>query len=160
MPDKGILIYQGQQTTIPYEPLSQLPVLYTASGTSTYHWFCSSLFVANLSSANLTKNQLWKLHLHERCTHAHWDQINSWIRSGLLPCDKSLANELNPVCAACQYGKMHRKQHKTTQLISVTITWLLAWELVPMGWKPAFLGKCFLLMGHPPQGPTSTQPFG
>jgi len=111
--DKGILIYQGQQTTIPFKPLSQLSVLYTASGTSTYHRFCSSLFAANLSSANLTKNHLQKLHLHERCAHAHWDQINSWIRSGLLPCDKSLANEPDPVCAACQFGKMHRKQHKT-----------------------------------------------
>jgi hypothetical protein len=111
--DKGILTYQGQITTVSYEPLSKLPVLYTAPGMETYHRFCTSAYSAKFHGSNLTKQQLRKLHMHERCAHAHWDQVNAWIRSGLLPCDPSLANEPDPVCAACQFGKMHRKSHKT-----------------------------------------------
>jgi len=111
--DKGILTYQGQQTTVSYEPLSQLPMLYTAPGIDTFQRFCTSAFSSQFQHGNLTKNQLRKLHMHERCAHAHWDQINTWIRAGLLPCDPSLANEPDPVCSTCQFGKMHKKSHKT-----------------------------------------------
>jgi len=111
--DKEILMFQGQPTTVTYEPLSQLPVLYTAPGIQTFHRFCSSFLAGYIATSNLTNNQLRKRHMHERCAHAHWDQINSWIRAGLLPCEPSLANEPDPVCAACQIGKMHRKTHKT-----------------------------------------------
>jgi hypothetical protein len=111
--DKEILMFQGQPTTVTYEPLSQLPVLYTAPGIQTFHRFCSSFLAGYIATSNLTNNQLRKRHMHERCAHAHWDQINSWIRAGLLPCEPSLANEPDPVCATCQIGKMHRKTHKT-----------------------------------------------
>jgi hypothetical protein len=69
--------------------------------------------VASHIPANLTARQLRKLHLHERCNHVHWDLLNSWIRCGALPCDPSLAQEPNPICAACQFGKAHKRTHKT-----------------------------------------------
>jgi hypothetical protein len=40
--------------------------------------------------------------------------INSWIQQGLLPCDSSIASAPDPICAACQAGKAHRKAHATT----------------------------------------------
>jgi hypothetical protein len=60
----------------------------------------------------MTPRQQKKLQLHERCAHVHWDQLNSWIRTGCLPCDPDLANEPNPVCATCQFGKAHKRSHK------------------------------------------------
>jgi len=121
----GILTYQGQTTTIPYDNMTQLPVLYTAPGCSSYQRFCahqSYLKQTTLSTlnpteppqflyCNLTPNQQKKLHLHERCAHVGWHQLNSWIRQGLLPCDPALAKEPDPVCAACQFGKAHKKPH-------------------------------------------------
>jgi hypothetical protein len=65
-----------------------------------------------LFTPNLTPQQQRKLHLHERCAHAHWEQINSWIRSSSLPGGPSLASEPDPVCAACQFGKAHKWSHK------------------------------------------------
>jgi hypothetical protein len=61
---------------------------------------------------NLTPKQQQKLHLHERCAHANWEQINAWIHAGSLPSGKSLASEPDPVCAACQFGKAHKHSHK------------------------------------------------
>ncbi len=40
-------------------------------------------------------------------------QLNSWIRAGRLPCSPSLASEPDPVCAACQFGKAHKRSHKS-----------------------------------------------
>jgi hypothetical protein len=51
--------------------------------------------------------------MHERCNHAHWEQINTWIRSGLLPCNPNLAAESDPVCVTCQFGKAHKRSHKS-----------------------------------------------
>lgn len=53
-----------------------------------------------------------KLQLHEWCAHTHWEQINSRIRAGALPCDQGLASEPDPVCATYQFGKSHK--HKST----------------------------------------------
>jgi hypothetical protein len=125
--DNPILTFEGKQTTIQYDNISNLPILYTAPGVTSFHRYCAKqgylnkLSDKNLSEdasptflyRNLTPSQQRKLHLHERCAHAHWDQINSWIRNGSLPCDKSLASVPDPVCATCQFGKAHKRSHKT-----------------------------------------------
>jgi hypothetical protein len=120
----SILTFEGKATTITYDTISNLPILYTAPGIRTYHRFCQQQsFLTtldhnpdkpswNFQYTNLTPNQHKKLHLHEKCAHANWDQMNKWIRDGQLPCDPSLANEPDPMCATCQFGKAHRKTHK------------------------------------------------
>jgi hypothetical protein len=93
MADKTVLVYQGKQTTITYDTISNLPILYTASGISSFHRVCANQhYVQQLPSVdhpfflphNLTPKQQRKLHLHERCAHANWEQINAWIRAGNL----------------------------------------------------------------------------
>jgi hypothetical protein len=119
--DKSILTVHARSTTIQYDTVSQLPILYTASGMSSFHRFCANQsYVAQQPDAiptpfmyqNLTPNQQRKMHMHERCAHAHWDQVNAWIRAGLLPCNPLLAAEPDPVCVAYQFGKAHKKSHK------------------------------------------------
>jgi hypothetical protein len=121
MADKTVLVYQGKQTTITYDTISNLPILYTASGISSFHRVCANQhYVQQLPSVdhpfflphNLTPKQQRKLHLHERCAHANWEQINAWIRTGNLPGSPSLASEPDPICAACQFGKAHKRSHK------------------------------------------------
>jgi hypothetical protein len=125
--DNPILTFEGKQTTIQYDVVSNLPILYTAPGVTSFHRYCANQSYLATSSTtdpskdtsptflyrNITPSQQRKLHLHERCAHAHWDQINSWIRNGSLPCDKSLASVPDPVCATCQFGKAHKRTHKT-----------------------------------------------
>ncbi|MFN9981848.1 MAG: hypothetical protein ACK53Y_18125, partial [bacterium] len=40
--------------------------------------------------------------------------LNRLIRRGLLPVDPSVASCPDPICAACQFGKAHRKSHERT----------------------------------------------
>jgi hypothetical protein len=122
-----ILTFEGKPTTVKYDEISNLPILYTAPGLTSFQRYCAnhSFLTAQPDNKdtnktnplflyrNLTPSQQRKLHLHERCTHTHWDQINSWIRSGSLPCDPALASTPDPVCAACQFGKAHKRTHKT-----------------------------------------------
>lgn len=116
----GILTYQGQQTTISCDTTSQLPILYTTPGINTFSRFCATMGsiihpnspTSTPFSANLTAGQHKKLQLHERCAHVNWDQLNWWIRQGLLPCEPSNASEPDSVCATCQFGKAHKRSHK------------------------------------------------
>jgi transposase InsO family protein len=122
---QGVLTFQGHPTTIQYDPTTQLPILYTAPGHTSFTRFCAhqsyltkhpyQLPDCNKPTqymySNLTAAQQKKLHLHERCAHAGWDQLNIWIRQGILPCDPALAKEPDPVCAACQFGKAHKRSH-------------------------------------------------
>jgi hypothetical protein len=127
MAGHAYITVNGHRTTIQYDSISNLPILYTTPGISSYQRFCAQQSYLTKTSAitnsesqhciqqymytNLTKAQQTKLHLHERCAHAHWDLLNSWIRQGLLPCDKAIANAPNPICASCQFGKAHRRTH-------------------------------------------------
>jgi len=63
-------------------------------------------------SANLSPSQRTKLILHERCNHVNFETINKWIRKGVLPVDKSVANSKDSICAACQFGKANKRAHK------------------------------------------------
>jgi hypothetical protein len=119
------LYANGARTTIQYDTTANLPLLFIAPGISSFHRYCahngfitqpvttSSIQDFNPQFRNLTIAQWRKLHLHERCAHAHWEQINCWIRSGLLPCNPSLATEPDPICATCQFGKAHKRSHKS-----------------------------------------------
>ncbi len=121
----SISTFEGKTTTITYDTISNLPILYTTPGLRTYHHFCQhqSFLTStehspttptwNFQYTNLTPNQHKKLYLHEKCAHANWEQINKWIRDGCLPCDTSLAKEPDLICATCQFGKAHRKTHKS-----------------------------------------------
>jgi hypothetical protein len=88
--------------------------------TSCHHFYANQSYIKKISSAasteflyqNLTPKQQYKLHLHERCAQANWEQLNAWIRAGILPCDPSLASEPDPVCTACQFGKAHKCSQK------------------------------------------------
>ncbi len=117
----AILTFQGKRTTVSYDCISNLPILYTASGMTSFHHFCANQHHVHqhpigtrlpFLTSNLTPRQQRKLHLHEHCAHAHWEQINSWLRAGSLPGGPSLASEPDPVCAACQFGKAHKRSHK------------------------------------------------
>jgi hypothetical protein len=37
--------------------------------------------------------------------------INDWISRGLLNVNPSIARAPDPICAACQFGKAHKKPH-------------------------------------------------
>jgi len=97
--EQAYLIVQGQRTTVKYDTISSVPLLYTAPGIQSFHRFCAQQSYLTKASdmpisdtvpaeftpflyRNLTKAQQQKLHLHERCAHVHWDQLNSWIRQG------------------------------------------------------------------------------
>jgi hypothetical protein len=50
----GILTYQGKATTVPYDLVSQLPILHTTSGITSYVRFCSSPFIVHLTKHDLS----------------------------------------------------------------------------------------------------------
>jgi hypothetical protein len=73
---------------------------------------------------NLSNSQRLKLLWHERCNHRSMSTINNWIRQGLLPVDASIASTPDPICAACQAGKAHRRSHaKVTNTIAAPCTY-------------------------------------
>lgn len=123
--NSSVLYVAGKPTTIRYDTTSNLPILYTTPGISSFYRFCANHGILHTPTTtekptplnpqyrNLTPRQHKKLQLHERCAHAHFEQINSWIRSGCLPCDPDLATEPDPLCATCQFGKAHKRSHKS-----------------------------------------------
>ncbi len=113
---QSTLFCYGKPLAVSYDTTSNLPIIYTTPGIQTYTRFCANWGIINLTpttpAPTLTPGQQKKLQLHERCTRPHWDQFNTWVCWGLLPCDSSLANELDPVCSTCQFSKAHKKSHK------------------------------------------------
>jgi hypothetical protein len=83
--DKALLICFGKPKTVPYDSLTNLPLLFTALGISSFTRFCANQGIIDTSPSenpfcyNMTPRQQKKLQLHERCAHVHWDQLNSWI---------------------------------------------------------------------------------
>jgi len=116
-----VLVVEGKHTTIKYDSLSQLPVMFTKPGISSYIQFATklqahstSLMFSSAVNQNLTKRQKQKLYLHELCAHEGFRNLNHWIRKGLCPgVDPSLASEPDPLCASCCFGKARRLTHKT-----------------------------------------------
>jgi hypothetical protein len=115
------LIVEGQLTTLAYDHLSQLPVLFTKPGITTYlnfvenlHAFHNAPSSTNSLADNLTKRQRQKLYLHELSAHEGFKNLNHWIRKGVFPgVDPTLSQEPDPICSACAFGKARRLSHKT-----------------------------------------------
>jgi len=115
------LMVERKPTTILYNKVSNLTILYTAPGVDTFRHFCAHICSLQPPSSSspvilpqhLTSQQHYKLNMHERCAHSERDQVKSWIRKGILPCDPSLANKPDPICAAYQFGKAHQQSHKS-----------------------------------------------
>lgn len=115
----SVLTHCGKCTRIPYNKITNLPIFYTASRMSSLHHFCakqsyltqvmSSNPHPTFHSTNLTPAQWQKLYWHEHCAHVGFDQLNTWIRKGSLPCNPRLSQEPNPIYTACQFGKSHKK---------------------------------------------------
>jgi hypothetical protein len=81
------LTVKGHRTTIKYDSISHLPILYTAPGVSSFQRFCATQSYLTKTSipqsygdtqgvlrymhSNLSKAQQHKLHMHEWCAHIH-----------------------------------------------------------------------------------------
>ncbi len=132
--DVGILTCHGKAITVPYHSGTGLPIVTTATGIENFTKFCAKLSIANNApqlntnpsciapihfKQNLTPQQCIKLLLHERCNHKHMKIINQWIRDGHFNISPTVASTPDPICAACQYGKAHRKPH-TRDISSIT----------------------------------------
>jgi hypothetical protein len=118
--------------TIPYDTGTQLPILYTTSGITSYINYCisrqlnhlpqTSCLLAHADPATnvtlevpgtLTKAQQLKLHWYNWLNHINFDQLTQWMRQGLIKADPATINCPNPVCAACHYGKARRCPHSS-----------------------------------------------
>jgi hypothetical protein len=63
-----------------------------------------------------------KLLLHECCNHKN--MIDQWIHNGYFNIDPKVASAPDLICAACQYGKAHKKSHnKDKALIKANHTY-------------------------------------
>jgi hypothetical protein len=116
-----ILTVHGKQTTVSYDTLSQLPLLYTIPGIKTYQHYMANICQAptdpiqtHQQQPNLSKLQRHKLYLYEACAHEGFTNLNRWIKEGRFPhVDKSLALEPDPQCSICNFGKARRRSHKS-----------------------------------------------
>lgn len=121
MQERSHLIVNGQTTTIHYDTLSQLPVLFSKPGITSYTAFTKVLLHTTNPNSHtghpngyMTKWQHQKLYLHELCAHEGFRNLNHWIWQGLTPgVDPGLSHKPDPVCAACAFGKAHRLRHNT-----------------------------------------------
>jgi hypothetical protein len=113
------LIVEGKATTLTYDTVSNLPILFTKPGITTfvnymqpYHAYTSA--TPQTTAINLTKKQRQKLYLHEMTAHEGFKNLNRWIRKRVFPgVDPALAQEPDPICPTCAFGKAQRLCHKT-----------------------------------------------
>jgi len=116
-----ILTVQGETTTLDYDSVSNLPLLYTTSGIKTFERYITNisrlktpLVHPSYELSNLTTLQRRKLYLHECCAHESFDNLNQWIQKGWFKdIPASLANIPDPQCITCNFGKARRKSHNT-----------------------------------------------
>lgn len=88
----------GKKTTITYDTLSQLPILFMAPGIKSYvtyeQWHHSQA-------------------LHAAQSDEGFKNLIQWIHQGHFPgIDRSLADIPDPACTFCNFGKAHCKCHK------------------------------------------------
>jgi hypothetical protein len=117
-----ILTVQGKQTTIKYDSLSNLPILFMAPGIESFTRYAGlsstsapkSLPSHSQTLTNLNKQQRQKLYLHEVCAHEGFRNLNRWIRQGRFSgVNPSLAEVPDPSCTFCNFGKARKKCYKT-----------------------------------------------
>jgi hypothetical protein len=126
--DIGILTCNGQVISVPYHHGTGLPIITTVAGIENFTKYCARLSISPpdkvsqtvshstppvLIKQNLSPQQRLKLLLHERCNHKNMKTLNHWIRQGHFNVNPSIASVPDPICVACQYGKAHKKAHKT-----------------------------------------------
>jgi len=68
------LTVEGKSTTLTYDSLPKLPLLFTTLGIKSYHTYLGQLQHTHLHAhtstlMNLSPKQQLKLHLHECCAH-------------------------------------------------------------------------------------------
>jgi len=116
------LFVHGRSTTVKYDVISQLPILFNKPGIRTYLNFCERLCCLSADSSItpspippiLIRCQKQKLYLHEMCVHEGFQNLNQWIRQGRFPkVDPTLALEPDPMCPACAFAKAQLISHKT-----------------------------------------------
>jgi hypothetical protein len=114
------LVVDGKSTSVKYDSLSPLPILFTKPGISSFLHYAKKFLAWHGASDsrtynhNLTRKQKQKLFLHEFCTHEGFKNLNAWIHQGKFPgVDPTLAVEPDPMCASCCFGKARRLTHKT-----------------------------------------------
>jgi hypothetical protein len=126
--DHTILTEDVEPTTICYDTLSQLPVLYSKPGISSYLCFHTHLIKPIVSSdhakaspdasiptkLNLTARQKQKSYLHDMCAHKGFQNMNTWIHKGLFPgVNPNLTVESDPICPSYIFGKARQKCHNS-----------------------------------------------
>jgi hypothetical protein len=110
----------GEVTTISYDTLSQLPILFTKPGITkftnyikAFQAYPATQHIPTMVNNNMRKPQHHQLYLHEISAHEDFWNLNKWIREGIFPgVDPKLTSEPDPKCAACALGKAHRICHK------------------------------------------------
>ena len=100
--DKGTLYYGGFKTTMPYNPISNLPLLYTAHGIEKYKIVITKLH----TESNLTGFQRLFLQIHSKMNQVSMHYLQSLAHKGLLP--KSIATCPVPLCAHCVTAKQEK----------------------------------------------------
>lgn len=115
-----ILTIHGHPKTLKYDKISHLPLLFTTPGISTFmNYSCHLTHLKHDSSTpvnllNLTTKQCQKLYLHEACAHEGFTNLNTWIKKGLFKnVPRELANEPDPPCKICNFGKARQLTHKS-----------------------------------------------
>jgi hypothetical protein len=114
----SISIQTGSSTiTVPYETVSQLPILWTSTQSQAYLIFCDAhkpthTIESSTTLGNLTPAQTIKLKWHNRLNHVGFDQLTRWMRDGTITAPPAVINCPHPVCTACLFGKAKRRPHK------------------------------------------------
>ena len=104
--DKATLYFGGFKTTMPYNPTSNLPLLYTAYGIEKYKIAVTKL----KTESNLTGVQRLLLQIHSKMNHVSMHYLQALARKGLLP--KSIATCPVPLCAHCLTAKQEKTPAK------------------------------------------------
>jgi hypothetical protein len=140
--DTGVLTCNGQTITVPYHQGTGLPIITTATGMKNFNKFCASLshsdsmqVVTNETplptpipyKQNLSPQQRIKLLLHERCNHKNMKTINQWIRQGCFNVNPTIASAPDPICVACQYGKVQKVAYARRGLHNRTTSLSRCW---------------------------------
>jgi hypothetical protein len=126
--------FRGSTFTIPYSNTTKnLPILRTAYTLTCYAAYCKAqnipvhpavLLITNTTQGpkkvsfatptianKLSATQKEKLLWYQCLNHVNFDQLSSWMRSGLLPVKEAVACAPAPMCTVCQFGKARWRSH-------------------------------------------------
>lgn len=108
-------------TTVKYDSLSQLLVLFTKFGMQSFINYCQPSLALSATTdthipprTNITSKQEQKLYPLEMCAHEGFHNLNiGWIWKVLFPgVDKTLSLEPDPICTWCTFDKVCCISHK------------------------------------------------